>query len=607
MLERTRTMQRNVRMVLILVDSQSSVGDLCLKTGNPQLTESALRELEKGGFIEPRAEADSLWEESKRVALAIRTAASSKRAPNLGAAKPSPTAATKDSAIGASRIDEVPALLDSARGPALPVEQGAAGRGDEPHSSIAQRIKGIFSKPGKATASADAVSHDRLALPDNESRPEESVLRARVPAAKAGGAARLNKARRQRYSLAWPAIVALSLVAVLAVLVLTVFLFPYPRYLPELELAIAKACGRPVTVGSLRVDLYPKTALLLGDVRIGDEQEQLRIAEIRLLPLLASLSSDKMVIGSLVVSGVALPAKILTGLPGLFAELSKPGAPATINRLGFEKTELTVGGLAFPEMNGEATRSADGQLQALVLHSPDRRLSFSASPLQQGFAVVIEGLDWRPSAQSPFVFDSLNLNGVYDNEAFTIKSMDLRIFDGVVEGTAVLRSDAQQSIAGEASFKRINAARLAAAVGLGLQFGGQAAGKIRFSASADSWAGLSSAIDADGEFAVQRGSVRGIDLSEAARSVTHRPTQGGETKFESLSGRVRLTPSSYQFSDLVLNSGLMQSTGIVEVSKELKLSGRMELHMRGSVNQTRVPMTLGGTLASPTIQAGVSE
>ena len=49
--QRTRVIQRNVRMVLILVDGQSTVADLTRKTGNPQLTENALAELEKGGFI----------------------------------------------------------------------------------------------------------------------------------------------------------------------------------------------------------------------------------------------------------------------------------------------------------------------------------------------------------------------------------------------------------------------------------------------------------------------------------------------------------------------------------------------------------------------------
>ena len=73
--QRTRVMQRNVRMVLILVDGKSTVADLILKTGNQKLTENALRELEKADFIAPVVEQDSLWAEGKKVAQEIRAAA----------------------------------------------------------------------------------------------------------------------------------------------------------------------------------------------------------------------------------------------------------------------------------------------------------------------------------------------------------------------------------------------------------------------------------------------------------------------------------------------------------------------------------------------------
>ena len=43
--QRTRVMQRNLRMVLILVDGKSTVSDLVLRIGNQALTESALAEL----------------------------------------------------------------------------------------------------------------------------------------------------------------------------------------------------------------------------------------------------------------------------------------------------------------------------------------------------------------------------------------------------------------------------------------------------------------------------------------------------------------------------------------------------------------------------------
>jgi len=58
------------------------------------------------------------------------------------------------------------------------------------------------------------------------------------------------------------------------------------------------------------------------------------------------------------------------------------------------------------------------------------------------------------------------------------------------------------------------------------------------------------------------------------------------------------------FSSLSLNSGRMQSTGFLEVGKDLNVRGQMELQVRGSVNQTRVPVNIRGTLKAPSLLLG---
>lgn len=91
--------------------------------------------------------------------------------------------------------------------------------------------------------------------------------------------------------------------------------------------------------------------------------------------------------------------------------------------------------------------------------------------------------------------------------------MELRLFDGLIQGSAVLRNDAARSISGELVFERLNVSRLGAALGLGQQFSGDTAGNVRFSASADSGQPFFSAINADGEFSIRRGNIQGVDLA----------------------------------------------------------------------------------------------
>jgi hypothetical protein len=139
-------------------------------------------------------------------------------------------------------------------------------------------------------------------------------------------------------------------------------------------------------------------------------------------------------------------------------------------------------------------------------------------------------------------------------------------------------------------------------LGIGEQLAGETSGKLRFSSSAASWESIFSAINAEGDFSMRRGRINGIDLAEAVRRISDTTVQGGETVFEELTGKIRLTPTNYRFQRLVLSSGLMRSTGDIEINKDLDLSGKLELQMRGSVNQTRFPIAIGGTLKIPVVQ-----
>jgi hypothetical protein len=606
MQQRTRAMQRNVRMVLILVDGQSTVADLSRKTRNPQLTEKAIRELEEGGFVERRADQDSLWAESRKVAQEIRSAAIDK------ALQVSPPKARGNSAAAGESSSTLPISIHS-EFQAQPRSASSTSqstsefpRAPAPSGQVAAERP----LPDAAQTGTEKSSAEQPRRVEEARLPLRERIKAFLPRASqhADDAVSLKPIRRgRRNSLGWPAIVMIGIVGVLALTFLTVALFPYASYLPEVEAAMAQSCARPVKVAAMRVDVYPKPGLFLDDVRVGAGNDELRFAEIRLQPALGTLLASKMIFRQVVLSGATIPAELIAGLPNVFAALAKPTARAGVERISLENAEISFGGLGFSGMAGEATLSAAGSFESLLLYAPDRSLSVEVKPRAdagRALDVSLEGLGWRPAQNSRYLLDTVSLRGSLENGALSISSLEIHLFDGVVKGAAVLRADKKPSISGDLVFERINASRFGDALGLGQQFSGETAGKMSFSAAAASWAEIFSAISADGEFTTHRGSVRGIDLAEAVRRVSNVPTQGGTTLFEQLSGKIKLTPASYQFSELVMNSGLMQSSGHLEVSKDLKVNGRMELQMRGTANQTRVPISISGSLKTPAVQAG---
>lgn len=604
MRQRTRVVQRNMRMVLILVDGKASVADLCAKTSNPQMTEGALRDLEQGGFIEPIMAQDSVWEQSKKVAQEIKAAAlgrdASASSPDARKedrrAKPRvepsftpvPTPVlreTVDSSFSSFSIAPIPSL-----------ERAAISK----VSSFG--VESVLDLP-QAPQAPEAPQAETPALRDRL----KALLSSKKPQ-DAGGDVSIKAIRRggNRYYISWPLALIYGVLGAGLLVFLAAILFPYASYLPEVEAELARISGQPAKVGDMRAGFYPRPGLFLDDVRLGNagDGKEMRISEIRLLPALGTIMARRKVFREVELTGVSLPADALAGLSGMFEAAAQPSASTGVQHVTLEKTELSFRGLALSGMSGEVKLTPDGQFNSLVLHTPSRNLLLQVKPAAVGVDVALEVYGWRPSPASLFVLDSGNVNGNFSGAALALSKIELRVFGGLIRGAAVLRADKQPSMAGEISFERISARRFGEALGIGAQFDGETTGKMNFSATADAWPAIFSGVNAEGDFSMHRGVLGAIDLAEAVRRTSAAPARGGSTRFEVLSGRFRVAPDSYRFYGLALNSGLMQSAGQLTVSKDLQVSGSMEVQMRGTVNQLRMPVSISGPLKAPFAQAG---
>lgn len=612
--QRTRVIQRNVRMVLILVDGQSSVADLSRKTGNPQLTENALAELERGGFIELKVEQhDSLWEESKRVAQEIRSAAIEKTHQPTTTEKKERYPDFKQSTPPAREVSELksqPSVMPISMhsvfdtrdvadfstsqfsiAPSEPLEPRDAYQPPERVGAVRKQQYTAKEKKNAQVSKPSLVAQIKSlwASADRDLSEESVELKPII--------------RQSRSRAGWPVIVFLGLLGVVCLGLLAILLFPFQTYLPEVEAAFSRSIGRPVRIGAMHVDVYPVAGLILTDVRAGVDKQQLLIGEMRLQPDLGSMFSSRKHFRKAVLKGMNLPLESIAGMPGMLSSLANEENPVGVGQIHFEKTDVSFGGLVLSGIEADVRLDPKGIMQSLDMRTPDRTLSIVAVPDAQGIDLTVEALAWRPFQDSKLVFDSAGFKAKLANGLLAMNRIELRLLDGVVQGAATIRADSKPNLSGEIRFERINASRLGDVLGIGKRFAGETAGKMTFAATSDAWSTIFLAVQGEGDFTILRGNISGIDLAEAVRRVSGTPVQGGMTSFEQLSGRVKLTSEKTQFSGLVINSGLMQSTGYLDVAKNRRLSGRFELQMKGSVNQTRVPVMIDGTLESPTVQA----
>ena len=605
--QRTRVMQRNVRMVLILVDGKSTVADLILKTGNQKLTENALRELEKADFIAPVVEQDSLWAEGKKVAQEIRAAAIGKaRKLSPSNKKEAPDPKNEPAPLMPSPPEASISLHSAFANPKWDSSISQFSVAPIPPLQFGKPVDGqrssVFSQPDEKNAAIESASRSESSTPSILERIKAALSPRQSDEDDNRSLKPIRRGQQRR--IGWPAMLGSALFGVIAIVALTVLAFPYGHYLPEVEAAFAKATGQRVKVGAVRVEMYPKPGLFLSDVQVGQNDGGLRISNIALRPVIGSLLSKRIGLKRVELRGLKLSPQWVLGIPEVLSGISNPASGVAIESIIFEQTEVSYNGLGFSDLQGELKVAGDGRFQSLLLSTTDRGLSIELKPQEKALGVAIEGSGWRPSEKSPFLLTSVSLKGRIEKSAMTIDEMDLRLFDGVVKGVLVLLGEKQPSLSGKLSFERINASRLGDAFGLGTQFSGELAGSLSCLATSETWNDIFSAMQADSEFTIRRGSLQGIDLAEAVRRISASPVEGGKTVFEQFSGKLRVSPTAYQFASLVLDSGLMQAAGGAEVSKDLRINGKMELQMRGSVNQMRVPVTITGQLKKPTVQVG---
>jgi hypothetical protein len=597
MRQRTRVVQRNMRMVLILVDGNATVADLSAKTGNIQLVESALHELEQSGFIELRVEQDSVWEQSKKVAAEIKAAA-------IGYTAQRPVSTHRDEVVHIAPSISPVSIFPRPQVAESMLSQFSIAPVHSTSLSANSAIS-IFGADGPATP-LQAPLHQDGVKPAPWLERLKTAFAARQKSPVDDGLA-IKPIRRggDGYYIGWPIKFVFAALGLLAAIFLTALLFPYGSYLPEVEAALTQVSGQPAKIGEMRASFYPKPGLILNNVRLGNAAtgSEISIMEVRLVPLPSTVMAPRKVFSEAVLTGVTLPAEALAGLVGIFESAAQPSAKASVRNVILEKTDISFRGLGFSELNGEVKLTPDGRFQMLSMHSPNRSVQIEAKPSAKGIDINLEAYAWRPSPASLLLVDSATVQGNLDGGELTLRKLNMRVFDGLVDGVAILRSEKQPEITGQLSFERINAKRLGEFVGIGPQFEGEMAGKMMLSATADAWPDIFSATNANGEFSMRRGGLGAIDLTEAARRASTTPIQGGSTRFEQLSGVFSFAPSGYRFSNLVLTSGLMQSFGQVDINRDLQLNGRIEVQMSGTVNKLRMPLLISGPLKTPSLQA----
>lgn len=536
--QRTRVVQRNLRMVLVQVDGKLSVEELSTKIGDPRLVENALRDLQDGGFIAP-----------------VHGAAGERQVIKRKEATEKVSALSQFSTFGPRSTLPDPAGPDSAA------------------SNFS-----TFGKPILPTASRHG--HSRLPPDLPPMRATRPVEREPMP-------------RRRRISaLRW---VLWCTVALFVASVALIFLYPYKGLKPGIEIAASRFLQTPVRIAEVGVSFWPKPALLLSNVSIGEAGDS-SVEQIRLLSPFSLLGAGPHVLSQVEVSGAAISADRLLAMPLFQAAGAARAGEVVVRHIAIERLAVAARDLALRDLSGGIDFRSDGAVEKASLYGIERSLRIQATPLAAGGVHLdIEGLGWKPG-DGKIVFAALQAKGTLQKGRLLLQDIDTTVLGGVLKGNWLLDWSNGLVMAGDATLQRLDCRAVSNAFAPSLKLEGELAGGLNLRSSGRDWESLWLNVEAVLDADISRGLLHGVDLGEIVRR-GGQAVRGGSTKFDSLKAVVTINPRQVTGRDLRMSAGMVSATGQFVAGRERPVDANVVVTMQTSVSTMRTPVRISGELS----------
>lgn len=587
LVQRTRLVQRNLRNVLILVDGVATVADLTRKLADGNFLRASLGELVRGGFIETV--------EENRIRRGLDAVNAPEGEPKtVPVPEPTPQAVSLPPQVKSILPEHTRWREELEEEPDEVLSPPVIEPPPDPPAYIGASLKEPFWRRwfgARRSAAAPAVSAPSAAV-EREAPPQRKPIRVRIKPIRRGIASEPR--------MGWSSRLVAALLALGALTVVALVVFPYDRFRPEIEQRASAWLGQRVSIGEVRFALTPRPGIALDRVRVGGEQGVV-LGSARVLPAPFSLFTDKWSIGTVVLDRPLIDQRAILAL---FDPRKAPASDMIdIQRVGIEGATFSVAGMGLEEVSGFVDLTPEATIKEIHLHTRDGNIRLTALPLPgPGLKLDLSSAGWRMPWRGGMPVDFIEAEGRLTRSALRVDKVEVRTLGGTISGSGSIEWQQQVALSVQANYARIDLQRLLALVEPVARVQGSVSGKIALRAGAASFESMGRAISGGGSFSIERCSLDGFDLVEAVRSRSDNPIRGGSTKLEELSGTISLDAASWRLSGLRGSSGVMSTAGYLHQSGG-KVDGLMDVQLRGSANQVNVPVVIGGTLADPQLTA----
>ena len=412
LVQRTRLVQRNLRNVLILVDGVATVADLTRKLGDGNFLRASLGELLRGGFVETV--------EENRVRRGLEAANAPEGEPHT---IPVPDPGDKPVSLPPQLESVLPEHsrwreeLEEEVGEDLPFAEPVAA--SEPPAYLDKKVPAepFWRRWFGTRMQVEALEASAPREPEAQQAPklesERKSFKARIKPIRRGVASEPR--------MGWASRLVAALLALAALAVVAVVVFPYDRYRPEVEKRASAWLGQPVKIGEVRFVLMPRPGITLERVRLGSEQGVV-LGSVRVLPSPFSLFGDKWRMGIVVLERPLIDQRAILAL--LDSHKSPAGDLVSIQSVIIEGAMVSIAGIGLEDVSGTIELTPDANINEIALRTGDGSLRLNALP-QSGTSLrlTLTSVGWRMPGHGGIPIDSIEAEGFMNRSALRVRQV----------------------------------------------------------------------------------------------------------------------------------------------------------------------------------------
>ena len=393
----------------------------------------------------------------------------------------------------------------------------------------------------------------------------------------------------------------LAFAVLIALLAAVPLLVSLDDYRPQLETMVSEKLKEPVSFKKLRLVGLPLPHIKVEGVEVGKSSD-LTIGAVSVIPDLLSLLTATKVMRSIDIEGLVITQRALDMMP-VWAKSDPKAEPAAfkvlVQSISLKNTKLQLQRSSFGPFDALVAINSNGTPERADITARDGKFKASLTPAGEKFNIQVNARDWRLPAGPPILFESLQVTGVATPDEADFRNIQAKLYGGSIAGKMAVGWQKGLQLKGNFAVSDIELRELVPLFSPKTRMSGRLTAKPVFTANAAKPDQLSNVMKLGTPFDIRNGVLYGVDIQEAAMNPA-RKADGGETRFDTLSGHYAMDRGSQRLTGLKVSSGSLAADGNVTITPDKSLSGRVNARVN-VVGQAgvSVPLNISGTVGSP--------